>query len=428
MVHRRRRTPESPADQKSTAGTDTVNRTSLKVTIRRVIVTGLIVAGIAIAPGAARLIDFGVRVGEGAVVEPAVAPFYLAPTPAPGPAAPGTVVRTETVVGAPEGATAWRVLYHSTDVRGTDTLVSGLVIAPTAPAPNGSRTVVSWAHPTTGTAPRCAPSSGIAPFVFIEGLSDFLAAGHVVVATDYAGMGIAGPPSFLIGATEAANVLDIARAARSVAGIGAGDRVVLWGHSQGGHAAIFAAQRAASYAPELTIAGVAVAAPATNLGALLSADVGDVSGVTIGAYAFTSYAQAYSSQLPSDPLGTILTPAAAAAAPGMAELCLLGQNSELHSIADPLIGSFVTGDPAKVPPWDGILAENTPDQAPLPVPVFVAQGAKDTLVRPDITAAYVAAQVKAGTVVESHVLPDASHATVALDALPDLMKWMNALR
>ncbi|TVU59316.1 alpha/beta fold hydrolase [Paenarthrobacter nitroguajacolicus] len=241
------------------------------------------------------------------------------------------------------------------------------------------------------------------------------------------GMGIAGPSSFLIGATEAANVLDIARAARGIEGIGAGNRVVLWGHSQGGHASIFAAQRAASYASELAIAGVAVAAPATNLGALLSADIGDVSGVTIGAYAFTSYAQAYSSRLPNDPLTTILTPAGAAAAPKMAELCLLGQNSELHTIANPLIGSFVTGDPTQAPGWSQLLAENTPAQAPLTAPLFVAQGAKDTLVRPEITAAYVAAQTQGGTAVESHVLPDATHGTVALDAMPYLMKWMAAL-
>ncbi|SEJ79636.1 Secretory lipase [Arthrobacter sp. yr096] len=402
-------------------------RSRRRTIFRRVLLAALIVVGIGVAPGAARLIDFGVRVGEGAAVQPAVAPFYIAPTPAPGPAAPGTILRQEVVVGAPEGATAWRILYHSTDVNGSDTLVSGLVIAPSAPAADGTRTVVSWAHPTTGTAPRCAPSSGIAPFVFIEGLSDLLAAGHVVVATDYAGMGIAGPPSFLIGATEAANVLDIARAARLIEGAGASDRVVLWGHSQGGHASLFAAQRAASYAPELTIAGVAVAAPATNLGALLSADIGDVSGVTIGAYAFTSYAEAYASRLPGNPLASVLTAAGAAAAPRMAELCLLGQNSELHTMANPLIGAFVTGDPTTKPGWSQLLAENTPAQVPVPVPLFVAQGAKDTLVRPEITAAYVAAQTQGGTAVESHVLPDATHATVALEAMPYLMKWMGAL-
>jgi pimeloyl-ACP methyl ester carboxylesterase len=395
--------------------------------LRRVFVVAAITVAVLIAPGAVRLLDFGVRVAEGAIVEPSVARFYIAPTLGSVTAAPGTIVRKERVVAAPAGATAWRILYHSTDVNGTDTLMSGLVVAPSAAAEPGSRTVVSWAHPTTGTAPRCAPSSGIAPFVFIEGLSDLLAAGHVVVATDYAGMGIAGPPSFLLGATEGANVLDIVRAAGSIDGIGASNRVVLWGHSQGGHAALFAAERAAVYAPDLDVAGVAVAAPATDLGALLTADIDDVSGVTIGSYAFTSYARAYASRLPSDPLSSILTPAGADAAPRMAKLCLLGQNAQLHTIATPLIGEFVTSDPATAPVWGDLLAQNTPSVAPLPVPLFVAQGAKDTLVRPHITAAYVATQEKAGSSVESHVLPNATHATVALDSVPDLLTWMRGL-
>jgi acetyl esterase/lipase len=395
--------------------------------VRNALAVPVVAAAILAAPSAARLLDFGIRVGEGAAVRPEVERFYTAPTLTPGASAPGTIVRKERVVAPPSGAVAWRILYHSTDVNGTDTLVSGLVIAPSAPAVSGARTVVSWAHPTTGTAPRCAPSSGIAPFVFIEGLTDLLAAGNIVVATDYAGMGIAGPPSFLIGVTEAANVLDIARAAQSIDDIGAGDRVVLWGHSQGGHASIFAAQLAATYAPDLTIAGVAVAAPATDLGALLTADIGDVSGVTIGAYAFTAYASAYASRLPTDALSSILSSGGARAAPEMAKLCLLGQNKQLHTIATPLIGSFLTGDPAKAPGWADILAENTPSRAPLPVPLFVAQGAKDTLVRPEITAAYVAAQKEAGASVESHVLPNATHGTVALDALPELLKWMNGL-
>lgn len=420
--------PDRPdSSGSSMAESEKPSRTGKRSTKRRVIIFGLIAVVLLVAPVASRLIDFGVRVGEGAVAEPAVASFYLAPSPSPALAAPGTIVRKERVVAAPEGAIAWRVIYHSTDVDGADTLVSGLIIAPSTPATANSRTVVSWAHPTTGTAPRCAPSSGVAPFVFIEGLSEFLAAGHVVVATDYAGMGIAGPPSFLIGATEAANVLDIVRAAQAIPETGASARVVLWGHSQGGHASIFAAKRAFSYAPELSIAGIAVAAPATDLGDLLTADIGDVSGVTIGAYAFTSYAKAYASRLPPDPLTTILTADGAAAAPRMDALCLLGQNSELHAIADPLIGSFVSGDPSKVPPWAQILAENTPDNTPLPMPLFVAQGARDTLVRPAITANFVAAQVAAGTTVESHILPKATHATVALDAMPDLMKWMNTL-
>ena len=41
-------------------------------------------------------------------------------------------------------------------------------------------------------------------------------------------------------------MLDAVRAARSVPETRASDRVMLWGHSQGGAAVLFAAERAAS--------------------------------------------------------------------------------------------------------------------------------------------------------------------------------------
>jgi acetyl esterase/lipase len=395
--------------------------------VRRVIGTAALVAVIVVAPAATRLLDFGVRVAEGAIAEPSVAAFYAAPRAPLEPAPPGTIVRSEPVVGAPPGARAERIVYRSTDASGADVLVSGLVVAPIQRATPGTRTVVSWAHPTTGTAPRCAPSSGIAPFALIEGLTDLLDDGNVVVATDYAGMGVAGPPSFLIGATESANVLDIARAAEHIDGMGASNRVVLWGHSQGGHAALFAAQRARAYAPDLDLRGVAVAAPASDLAALLDDDIGDVSGVTIGAYAFDAYAEAYASRLGPRPLSAILSPAGVAAVPEMAKLCLLGQNERLHALATPMIGAFVIADPRTAPVWGELLAENTPTER-IEVPLFVAQGADDTLIRPAVTAAYVAAQQQVGAAVTSHVYPRADHATVALTALGDLRAWMRSLR
>ena len=93
--------------------------------------------------------------------------------------APGDAVRFASVLAAalalgavvaPPDAVAWRVLYHSTDLRGAPMLVSGVVVAPRAPAPPGGRTIVSWGHPTTGIAQRCAPSLGPDPFDLIEGL------------------------------------------------------------------------------------------------------------------------------------------------------------------------------------------------------------------------------------------------------------------
>ncbi|MGO2931856.1 alpha/beta fold hydrolase [Microbacterium sp.] len=388
-----------------------------------VALASLLVASI---PAILKLGDFAARVEEGMLAEPEVQAFYTVPSPAPS-GMPGDVVRVAPAVGAPPGAKAWRVLYHSTDETGADTIVSGMIITPAAAA-DGPRTLVLWGHPTTGIAPRCAPSIGVAPFALIEGLEHLLDAGFVVAAPDYAGMGMPGPPSFLLGDTEAANLLDFARAAQKVSGISVGAALLLWGHSQGGHAALFAAQNAAEYAPELTVLGVAVAAPATNLGDLLRADVGDVSGVTIGAYAFSAYATAYADSLPPDPLDLILTDAGAAAVPRMSDLCLLGQNDQLHEIATPLIGGFISHPPESTSPWDDLLAANTPQQEALPMPLFVAQGQADNLVRPDITAGYVRTQQAAGTDVTSRTYPGVGHGGVALTAMDELIPWLTQLR
>jgi hypothetical protein len=182
---------------------------------------------------------------------------------------PGDILRTEPVPGAPAGSTATRMLYMSTTPNGREVAVSALVIVPSGAAPAQGRPVLAWLHPTTGVARNCAPTLGPDPFGQIQGLSAFLAAGDVVVATDYPGLGGPGVPPYLVGVSEARSALDAVRAVQHVPGAQAGRRFAAWGHSQGGQAALFAADIAASYAPELELVGVAAAAPVTNLTALI---------------------------------------------------------------------------------------------------------------------------------------------------------------
>lgn len=392
--------------------------------LRAIFLVALVPLGFSATAGFGDVAWASGRLGDEDVIEAgAVDDFYDVPNPIPS-GAPGQLIRSEQIKHVFDGAQAWRMLYHSTDVQGNDILVSGVAVAPDEPAPTDGRTIISWGHPTTGTAQRCAPSLGIDPFDTIEGLRELVGAGYVVVATDYSGMGAVGPPSYLIGVTEGNNILDAARAARQLPQTGASDRLVLWGHSQGGHAVLFAAQSAAQYAPDLQLKGVAVAAPATNLGELLNDDIGDVSGVTISAYAFAAYSQVYTST-PGTTLDTILTPAGVAATPTMNALCLLSQNRQIHTIAKPLVGNYLSGDPATVQPWATLLAQNTPGAVGLSVPLFVAQGETDTLVRPEVTQEFVDQEQRLGTVVTYVSLPNTGHAMVALRALPQLSEWLD---
>ena len=384
-----------------------------------VVIVIALLAGVLGADAIRRYID-----GEGDLqANPA---FYRLSAPVPT-GDPGDIIKIEEIASAPLGSTAWRVIYHSRDLQGDDVPVSGVVIVPELPAPAEGRTVVAWGHPTTGAATKCAPSLGLDPFQYIEGLHELLAEGYAIVATDYPGLGVEAPSSYLLGVPESNSVLDAVRAAQHIDGADAGDRVVLWGHSQGGQAVLFAAERAADYAPELDVLGVAVAAPAADLGELMSDDIVNVSGVTIASYAIPAYEAAYQERFPDGRVAAILTPAGTTATPQMAAMCLLSQNTEIHAIADPLIGGYVTSDPSTTEPWKTMLAENSAGSQPITVPVFVGQGLADELVRPKATEDYVTLLCSQQTDVSFHRYQGVDHGFAAYAALPDMLGWLTAV-
>src|SRR3546814_18250510 len=65
------------------------------------------------------------------------------------------------------------------------------------------------------------------------------------------------------------SVLGAVRGAREVPGAAAGSTFAVGGESQGGHAALWTAISARSYAPDLTLVATAAAAPPTDLAANL---------------------------------------------------------------------------------------------------------------------------------------------------------------
>jgi acetyl esterase/lipase len=190
---------------------------------------------------------------------------------------------------------------------------------------------------------------------------------------------------------------------------------------------LFAGQDAKKYAPEIAVRAVAVAAPAADLATLFNDDIADASGVTLGSYAFAAFESVYSAQYPGLSLDQILTDAGAAATPGMAELCLLGQHTQLHDQALALVGNYIRNDPATTQPWATMLAENTPGATPLGVPLFVAQGESDALVLPSATQGFVSKLCAAGQDVIFKMYPDTTHATIANKAAPDVVSFFGAV-
>lgn len=289
--------------------------------------------------------------------------------------APGSLIRTEPMMGAPANADAYRILYRSTGLDGAPIAVSGVAVVPTGDAPPSGRPVVAWAHPTSGVVPRCAPSLALSVFRGMQGLPEMLARGYVVVATDYPGLGTRGPHPYLVGISEGRAVLDSVRALRAVPAASPSRRFAVWGHSQGGQAALFAGILAADYAPELQPIGIAAAAPATDLETLMRDDFASAGGRNLLATTLWSWTRVFDA-----PIAQVVQPVAMPTVDALADECIESLYDLLRRehTGEPLVSAFLSvPDITAVEPWQSLMRQNIPGTLPPELPVFLAQGEAD---------------------------------------------------
>jgi len=340
------------------------------------------------------------------------------------PGKPGSIIRVWPLEGGGPGmggnGDAFRILYRSTDPSGRPIPVSAAIYIPNGAAPAGGRNIIAWAHPTSGVMPPCAPS--LMPDVggMMWNLPNMISQGYIVVATDYPGLGTDGIHPYLIGESEARSVLDSVRAARALPNTGASNRFAVWGHSQGGHAALYTGEVAARYAPELKLVGVAAAAPATYLVELFDAD--EATSQDLVAMSVLSW-----TRLENIPVANVVEPPAMPAFEATARDCIesVSEFEKIERDESPLkSGEFLKVDPAKAEPWKGIMARNSPGQAPAGAPVFIAQGTADTTVRPEITKRFGEALCAQGARVSFVPLPGVTHTFAARDSANAALNWM----
>lgn len=339
------------------------------------------------------------------------------------PPPPGTLLAAEPLAGGlPAGAEGWRIRYTSRDPRnGTPVEVTGVVVAPAGAAER--RPVVAWAHGSLGIRPACAPSEGADPLVGFPGADEVLDRGWMIVATDYPGLGTPGPHPYLVGDPEGRAVLDAVRAVRSARSPAPADgRTVVWGHSQGGHAALFAGQIAPGYAADVPLAGVAALAPPTDLAAMLPRVQRYSAGRLFTAQAVRAWSEYYPELSFEDAIDDALEGRAA----GIAEACLATPAGALALVGAGLLPqNMLEIDPASDAAWAERLAENTPDD-PVSAPLLVAQGGSDETIPADITRRQVAARCARGEPVTYTEYPGADHLGVLVAARADLMAWTAA--
>jgi pimeloyl-ACP methyl ester carboxylesterase len=348
--------------------------------------------------------------------------FYDPPSDVPH--QPGTLLRSEPLkdVILPAGIRGWRILYATTVDDSTLATAVATVFAPNDP-PAGPRPVIAWEHGTTGLLQKCMPSLFSAPSAGIPGRDRIVKAGWVVVETDYSFAEKGGPHPYLIGEGEARAALDSVRAARHMSELTLDKRTVVWGYSQGGHAALWTGIVGPRYAPDLEVLGVAAIAPAANVKNILAKNV--AMDKLFGPYLALAYSRFY----PDITFEQAIRPEALDAARQMVNLCdsVPPEDSDrIEALAATFDGPALATSSNKA--LQARLEQNTPD-GPIHASVVIAQGLSDSVVPPSATDAFVEERCSAGQGLEYWTFAGCDHFTIAQPGAPLeelLVRWTTA--
>jgi alpha-beta hydrolase superfamily lysophospholipase len=213
------------------------------------------------------------------------------------------------------------------------------------------------------------------------------------------------------------------RAAHGLDQANLSDQTVVWGHSQGGGAALWTGALADRYAPELDIDGVAALAPVGNLLGLV-ANLPDVTGGSV----FASYvAAAYTAEYDDVTFREYIRPGAEVTVREMASRCLAPPGilgSVLTSLALSRDPNILARDPA-TGAFGKRLAENEPP-ATISAPLLIGQGGADGLVNSSAQREFVDRLCAADQQVDYRVYAGRDHIPLVEPDSPliaDLIQW-----
>jgi len=361
---------------------------------------------------------------------PAGSAFYTPPSPAPvGSAGELVWYRPASVnlnVTLP-ATKAWTVLYQSTDQHGHPDWVTGTVIVPTAAwKGSGSRPVVTYAEGTQGLGHECAPSLQMAAGTEYDGgaIIESLKKGYMVTVTDYQGYTNGAIPTYAAGRAEGQAVLDVVRAARQLpgSGVASGAPVVVWGYSQGGQAASWAAELQSSYAPDVKMVGLAAGGTPANLQAIGEFDNSSV-GTAFGLDGLIGLSTAYPEEFD---LSALSNAAGLEAAAKLVNECAIRSLREFRDVnsAEYTVGHKGFKElEAEHPAIQKIVEEQLLGTKTVPVPVYHYHGLEDEFVPVAQDVALHNAWCSLGVSDDFQLYPG-DHLLSDPTAIANVMKWV----
>ena len=353
-------------------------------------------------------------------------PFYHVPEDSFD-AGPGTLLKLEretdtSLYTIPPNLSMSRFLYQSRTRKGSLVPVSAYVLWPYLARPCRNEyyyQVVAWAHGTSGASPECAPSNHKNLWLHFQAPFQLALMCYVVVATDYAGLGVAkdaaGNPiihEYLTGSAQANDVIYSILAARTAFHKLSTEFVVM-GSSQGGSAAWAFAQEMWSR-PMAGHLGTIALSPVTQLSLPLDSDVMPL----LLLYLTPTLRENYGPFDPSD----IFTPE------GLQSLdtitTLQGCNSVLFQLESHNILKSGWHQNASIQKYQ---AANVYGDKLTRGPLLVIAGEDDPIVTIKTVQKAVKATLKLrSSDLEYHRLPNVNHAPVMYAGLRIYIDWINA--
>lgn len=358
-------------------------------------------------------------------------------------------------------ASALLLRYRMPAVRGGDTEANALLFVPRGTAPDGGWPLVVWAHGTTGVADACAPSRDYDNYDDKDYPAALLAQGYAVLAPDYEGLDAPGVHPYLSLDSQGRSVTAAVQAAHRQTQYPLSADWAVVGHSQGGFAALAAAEHAESLRSRFPLRAVVALSPGAEFdlavpelfgivdrlqgefdAALAAGDTATAEQRAnhLGSAAFTNtyngmmLAHGLRAQQPDLKLEDMLDPAALP----LAQLALNDADCTqvTRSLIESLQARFDANDHLNTFPGLrrdllsqagllSLLQRNSPGQRRLSAPVLLMQGTEDTQTPIGAARALVARMQAQGSTLRYVEINGGDHSTTFYEHRDEVMAFLH---
>lgn len=352
--------------------------------------------------------------------------FYAAPANSTG-APAGALLKVErecntSLYTLPPTLSLSRFMYQSKTLNGTLVPVSGFILWPYAARPHqGGFPFIAWAHGTSGSSKECAPSNIQNLWYHFQGLYELAIHGYVVVATDYAGLGVSEDASgnsiiheYATGPAQSNDLFYSVSAARQ-AFTHVSDDFIAMGHSEGGGAAWAFAEKLAAE-PLRGYLGTVALSPFTSI---LDLPPEEPIIPAILLFLVPNLQRNFGPFAPED----IFTPK------GLQSLQVLNQLEGCTTIIYQIVGPDLLK-----PGWQNNTSIQRYQEAaangrkPINGPLLMIQGGADPIINSSTVEAAINDTVQRipSSQIEYHLLPNVTHSPTMYAGLPIYLEWINA--